>query len=385
MTRPRFVVSVALAVSLLAAACGGGDDATDEPVDDAATEAVSEVTASGDSDEPTTASENTEPTDQAEDAPEPEPEPEPVRLADRFSWCAAHQRTWDRLAEMQLRADDMEAARVEAQAALDAATDELDIAEAVQASEAAEESYLDFVPAFREALFDATRLLSPDWRGNSGDETEPIAVGRARDTFYATAAPTLAELMAVAREGVPHSQPPPFERETVDESLTAEELLAALEALRDEAADAVQEGRDAKLTMQTAFLDLQAAHTPTAVMDAYQRFVEGYLDLRELENAASVIRWRAENEIHPALRVAGGATDASFRWVEDINNARRVVAFIHPWPYIADPNRNEAIPARFSDVEWATREALRQTVNELVLDDPAWRAFQASLSESCQP
>ena len=378
MPKTRFLIVAMLAVAVLAAACGG-DDATDEPEDDAQTAAVSEVTASVGDQSATTTSETPIPAEAA-----PEPAPEPVRLADRFSWCSTHQRTWDRLAELQLRADDMEAARLNAQAALDTATDELDIAEAVQAVESAEESYRDFVPTYRDVLRDATRLLDPDWVSNSGDDTEPIAVGRARDAFYATADPTLVELLEAEREGIPRFEPPPFERETVDESLTAGELLAALEALRDEAADAAQEGRDAKLAMQKAFLDLQAAHTPTDVMDAYQRFVDGYLALRELENAASVIRWRAEDEIHPALRAAGGATDASFRWVEDINNARRVVAFIHPWPYIADPNRNETIPARFSDVEWATGEALRQTVNELVLDAPAWRAFQESLSESCQ-
>lgn len=383
MTRPRFVVSVALAVSLLAAACGGGDDATDKPVDDAATEAVSEVTASGDDQPATTTSEIPVPVDAA-----PEPAPEPVRLADRFSWCSTHQRTWDRLAELQLRADDMEAARLNAQAALDAATDELDIAEAVQALEAAEESYLEFIPTYRDVLSDATRLLSPDWRGNSGDETEPIAVGRARDTFHETADPTLLELLEAAQAGVPRmssSEPAPVESAPMDEEpLPPEELLAALETLRDEADASVQTSIGVKNAMQNAFLDLQAAQTPADAMDAYARFADSYRNLHELVDNA-LIRWRAGDEIYVALQAASGATDASLRWVEDINNARWLTSYIHPWPYDPNPNRNPAISEDFSGVEWAVRETLEQAVNELVLDDPAWRAFQESLSESCQP
>ena len=65
------------------------------------------------------------------------------------------------------------------------------------------ESYIfDFVPAFRDAMDEVTRLLEPDWRSNSG-ETEAIAVERAREAFYAAAAPTLVDLMKVAQAGRP--------------------------------------------------------------------------------------------------------------------------------------------------------------------------------------
>ncbi len=378
MPKTRFPIVAMLAAAVLAAGCGGGgDDATDEPDD----EAASEVTASGAGQPATTTV--SEATDQAAAT---EPAPELVRLADRFSWCSTHQRTWDRLAEMQQRANDIEAARLDAQAAWDAATDELDIAEAGQAVEAAEENYRDFVPAFRDVLFDATHLLNPDWMSRSGDETEPIAVGRARDAFHAAADPTLLELLDAVRAGIPHPEPAPAVSEPVEEEpLPREELLAALEALRDEADDAAQTSIGAKQAMQSAFLDLQAAQTPEDVMDTYQRFLAAYLNLHELEDTASLIRWTAEHQIHAALRAAGGATDASFRWVEDTKNAVRYVRHIHPWPW--DPNRNR-IPtegASFGEVTHAVHGTLEQTVNELVLADPAWTAFQASLSESCQP
>ena len=61
-----------------------------------------------------------------------------VRLGDRFGWCADIQRTWDWLAEIQGQVDAVEAARLDAQAALEAATDDLDRAEALQALESAE-------------------------------------------------------------------------------------------------------------------------------------------------------------------------------------------------------------------------------------------------------
>ena len=97
MPRPRFTIpAMMLAVSLLAAGCGGGQqDASEEP-DDAQADGVSEVATSDGDDRPETTERET--TGQPDAAPDPEPEPEPqpvlVRLGDRFGWCADIQRTW---------------------------------------------------------------------------------------------------------------------------------------------------------------------------------------------------------------------------------------------------------------------------------------------------
>ena len=384
MPRPRFTIpAMMLAVSLLAAGCGGGQqDASEEP-DDAQADGVSEVATSDGDDRPETTERET--TGQPDAAPDPEPEPEPqpvlVRLGDRFGWCADIQRTWDWLAEIQGQVDAVEAARLDAQAALEAATDELDRAEALQALESAEESYLDFVPAFRDAMDEVTRLLEPDWRSNSG-ETEAIAVERAREAFYAAAAPTLVDLMKVAQAGRPtrvELQQP--EREPVDQTLPPEELLAALEALQDEADGLVQESIGVKLAMKGAFLDIQVAPTPKDAMDAYALFVEGYQGLHEL-NQASYLGRETGREISRAL-VSVGLDGAGAH--EALQEARYSIGYIHPWPYDPNPDRNPDVPESFSDVAWAVHETLMQATNEFVLADPAWGAFQMSLSESCQP
>ena len=273
---------------------------------------------------------------------------------------------------------------MDAQAALEAATDDLDRAEALQALESAEESYLDFVPAFRDAMDEVTRLLEPDWRSNSG-ETEAIAVERAREAFYAAAAPTLVDLMKVAQAGRPtrvELQQP--EREPVDQTLPPEELLAALEALQDEVDGLVQESIGVKLAMKSAFLDIQVAPTPKDAMDAYALFVEGYQGLNELGLDAGPEIEILRVEILRALRSVGldGAGASAF---EALREARYSIGYIHPWPYNPNPDRNPDVPESFSDVEWAVHKTLTQATNEFVLADPAWGAFQMSLSESCQP
>ena len=366
MPRTRFIVPALLAVVVLAAGCGGGDDATEEP----------------DGDQPDTVRDSAEQTDQPDAEPELELEPQPVqvRLGDRFGWCAERQRTWDRLAVIRVQADAVEAARLDAQAALEAATDDLDRAEALQALESAEESYLDFVPAFRDVMDEVTRLLEPDWRSNSG-ETEAIAVERAREAFYAAAAPTLVDLMKVAQAGRPRVETQQPEREPVDQTLPPEELLAALEALQDEADGLVQESIGVKLAMKSAFLDIQVALTPKDAMDAYALFVEGYQGLNEL-NQAAYFRQETGREIRRAL-YRHGRDDAGAH--EALREAHYNIGYIHPWPYNPNPDRNPDVSELFSDVEWAVHKTLTQATNEFVLADPAWGAFQMSLSESCQP
>ena len=178
----------------LAAGCGG-DDAAEEPEDAAQeTDSVSEVTT--DADQPDAPVRDS--TDQPDAGAEPESEPQPVlvRLGDRFGWCADIQRTWDWLAEIQGQVDAEEAALRDAQEALEAAADELDRAEALQVFESADRRVADLTPILVDANDDVVKPVQPGWR--SREDTEVIAVERARDAFLATTDPALVELLAAA-------------------------------------------------------------------------------------------------------------------------------------------------------------------------------------------
>ena len=90
------LVAIARRCALLAAGCGGGDDASEEAEDAAQeTDSVSEVT-TDDADQPDTVRDSAEQTEQPDADAEPEPRLEPaagaVRLGDRFEWCADIQR-----------------------------------------------------------------------------------------------------------------------------------------------------------------------------------------------------------------------------------------------------------------------------------------------------
>ena len=123
----------------------------------------------------------------------------PVRLGERFAWCARVQALWD--AQDQARAE-TEAAAVAHEAAVrvyEAATDDLDRAEA---SEAVDDAYTDYVFSTRDygqVRWHAAGLISSDepdlLGGGLEDSTLQVAIERAREAFRAGAAPhTLAAL-----------------------------------------------------------------------------------------------------------------------------------------------------------------------------------------------
>ena len=172
MPRPRFTIpAMMLAVSLLAAGCGGGQqDASEEP-DDARADGVSEV-ATSDGDQPdTTVRESAEQTEQPDADTEPEPEPAPVRLGSRFMWCFRLQADWDRHSQAQAQFDDAEAALLEAREALATATDELDRAEAQDALDDAERRYEDLTDHLADVNDGTSRILLPGREGSEDTET----------------------------------------------------------------------------------------------------------------------------------------------------------------------------------------------------------------------
>ena len=194
----RSIIPAALTVVLLSTACGG-DDAAEESEDlPADAPAVSEVATEDVDRSDTTESNPPGQPDQAdagagaEQAAEPEPEPQPVRFVDRFPWCADVQDTWDYLAETAVQLEAAETRLQQAQSAFDAATDELDRAEAQQVLEAAEAAHTDAALRVQGANRSVSWLLNPD--RDLSDDTETIAVQRADTAWRASVDPAIVEL-----------------------------------------------------------------------------------------------------------------------------------------------------------------------------------------------
>ena len=381
MPRHRFIISALLAAALLAAGCGG-DDAAEEPEDAAQeTDSVSEVTT--DADQPDAPVRDS--TDQPDAGAEPESEPQPVlvRLGDRFGWCADIQRTWDWLAEIQGQVDAVEAALRDAQEALEAAADELDRAEALQVFESADRRVADLTPILVDANDDVVKPVQPGWR--SREDTEVIAVERARDAFLAATDPALVELLAAAYSDASLNEEPTEpaddaleEPETAGEALSPEELLSELEQLRDEVQELWRESIRPYSAVQNAPASIHAAQNPTDAMDAYEWLLEDASALDEIRLAAWMANTTA-GDLYQAYRYGVGETydageislDQYHRLVDGANATRQAIGNTHI-PDTRDPRR-------------LGRAAVEEATNAFVLADTAWGAFQVSLSESCQP
>ena len=390
MPRHRFITSL-LAVVLLAAGCGGGDDASEEPEGTQA-DGVSEV-ATSDTDQPDTTVRDS--TDQPDAGTEAEPEPAPVRLGDRFEWCVDTQRGWDRLAEIQGQVDAAEAALRDAQETLEAAADELDRAEALQVFESADRHVADLLPVFVDAAHEVVRSVRSGRRHR--EETEVIAVERAREGFYAAAAPALVELLGVTdaasslyEEPVialePASEPAdePLEQpEPAGEALPPEELLRALQEFQDEVYNLQLDVSGVRGQVEGAIRDIRRAENPTEALAARAAGREGLQALDEIDSAARKAG-RITQELERAYldsvwraRDAGAISQeehesARTTWYEAVQGIWRLTTFIHD-----RADRRQLIPLG--------NAALEEAANAFVLaDTTAWAAFQMSLSESCQ-
>ena len=213
MPRNRLIFAILVFV-LVAAACGGDDsdpsdraaderpetfttsdsEPEDSPDDTPEVSSEADATTEGgqqDSAAPDTASEAA-PSDSASGT-EPQDSSQPVvRLGNRFEWCADVQAVWDAYDEALATFQVSEAALQEAQAAFDAATDELDRAEVSGVLDTAAASHTDAQDAFDRAWGRAvqylgqTRQISNRERMHQasanvvrGDETFQVAVDRA--------------------------------------------------------------------------------------------------------------------------------------------------------------------------------------------------------------
>lgn len=386
MARTRHTLIALLAVSVLAVGCGGNDPAEEDP------QPTESGVSTRDDDELTTAASDSAEQPEETDigaVPEREPQPEAVQLGDRFPWCADFRRDWDEQTQLQAQVNAAEAALQDALDATQAATDELDQAEAVQAFVAAEQTYADLMPAVAAANRLAVRSVKPDW--STHEETEAIAVERAREEFYLVAAPALIDLMeaaiAASREGWEPS--PTTAAAEQDETRNQEELLAALQQLHVQVDEWWQQGIAVQATMQDALSGIHEAQNPRDAVDAYARFLEA----AQLQGTLYQTAWDAylaAGDLHRAYRLSvGDALDAGEIGPEE-SDARVAAAYE---VYEAIGNISRDIGLVFSHPEgwipWheylrVASRALETTADRFILADPAWAAFQRSLSESCK-
>ncbi len=247
------LIFATLVFVLVATACGGGEDSapsssgddtlpetftrSDSGPEGSPEEGLPEVSPEADATPdgeqmdsaaaPDTASE-TAPLDSMS-ATEPQDSLQPVvRLGNRFGWCADLQAIWDAHDEALAALQISEAALQEAQAAFDAATDELDRAEIRGVLDIAAASHTDAQDASDQARGRAARHLGearqisnrermPEARANAvrGDETFQIAVDRAWQALL-SADPELAALSAAVPVGPDYRVPTPTPTQASD-------------------------------------------------------------------------------------------------------------------------------------------------------------------------
>ena len=123
----------------------------------------------------------------------------PVQLGFRFPWCAEVQERWNSMIEARTAVAVAEAAHIEARAALDAATDELDAAEARGVLELAELALEEEESNLALEAPGAVPLIIPgrpplDDNTIVNIETYAVAVGRAREAFRASADPVTLQM-----------------------------------------------------------------------------------------------------------------------------------------------------------------------------------------------
>ena len=381
MARTRSIIIAMLAVSVLAASCGGDEDSAEEPAD--ASSGTSEVGV-GEAEQPDSATPDsaTEPAEQADAAPKLGLAS--VRLGERFPWCAPVQAAWDIHTEARTQLDAAEVALQEAQIAVDSATDELDLAEAEQALEAASAAHTDAAATLTGAAREVASLLNLDRVPD--DDTEAVAVQRAAEAWRASADPAVVKLseLAVPEIVLTGNRPDPPEADPI---VTVEGALAAVAGVKQEIDDVIFGVRDLLLEVDNSITAIRDAESPQAAEAALQRFVDAAHALAEIRLRFRPAVWGWTLPIQPEAHTAEVA--------EAIQSAKDYV-----WHR---PNIRDDVP------EWATKhesavtaehyayygvkvgliraeDALKDAAAVFIVGDTAgMAAFQGSLAESCQP
>ena len=343
MPQNRFILATLVFV-LVAAACGGGDDS--DLADGAADERPETFTTSGAGQEgsPEVSSEADATTDGEEmdsaapdtaseaaplDSPsgtEPQDSSQPVvRLGNRFEWCADVQTVWDAYDEALATFQVSEAALQEAQAAFDAATDELDRAEVSGVLDIAAASHTGAQDALDRAWGRAARYLAETRQIANrermhqasanvvrGDETFQIAVDRAWEALLG-ADSELAALSAAVPVSPSGPVPVPPRRLTPTEILAElrDDTPRLLNGAAQGAAREVYAQADSTLIVEA--LLATALEWATETRAVYEAVITGnaYWQIAELFDANVILHFAGGSVLAPLDAAAYSAAHAA--------------------------------------------------------------------------
>ncbi len=434
MCRTR-LLAVGLAVALLAVACGGDED-HDPAERENETSSGSSVTSEAEPAQDGHAGASTTPAKEPQQVAKPAVAA-PVQLGERFGWCAKVQALWDAQDQARTETEAAAATHEAAVHAYEAATDDLDRAEA---GEAVDDAYAEYVFSARDygqVRWHAAALIFSDeptlLGGGLEDSTLQVAIERAREAYRANAAPhTLAafDYAHEATEAAAHSSTD--ERSGGDQSGPAVEAsepdpvpfdaseawLRATEALQD-ALNGVEDADIASHDTSRAAAAAQAAKNEAedAAWAIYRAaFFDGEWEalIRDIEAHLAAARSGAQDAEEFAMQAleaqaaASGAAEA-VRVAEEASAAARAIAEQTGATQGADAYwelRSEAqLPARYyadleADVAAATAMSVPGNVTAAAraVEEAAWyvarisadldisavAAFKESLQQSCR-
>lgn len=389
MRRTRSVVCAMLAAVLLAAGCGS-DDTSPEP-EHSQTPDMAESATDGDLGLDTaTEPDSAQRADQqgagaaAEAGAGGEAASAAVpRLGDRFAWCADIRAIWERQVQAQAQADAAEAAYQTALSAYESATDELDKAEASQNAEAALRRYENLESDLQDAAAAAADMLSS---GPSGaDETQRIALERARAAYSASADPSVQELLSMTPSRDPLQPAPYSEDEAAIELLDFDEASAVIGRYQSEVEDLIEPISSAHQAMLDGQSAIDAAKQPDEAVIGLRHLLDAIAELKELNrrlraalDGASDAQ-KGHEEYEREAQLAGEITQDEFRANRDFVRTHLAIVYM-----IAEPALDQA--GQFADVVRAAEVDVPAKAGFFaVTDTDAMAAFWASLSESCQP
>ena len=379
---------------------------------------------------------STTPAEEPQQAPAPAVAA-PVQLGERFAWCAKVQALWDAQNQARAETETAAAAHEAAVRVHEAATDDLDRAEA---GEAVDDAYANYVFATRDygqVRWHAAALIFSNeptlLGGGLDDSTLPVAIERARDAYLANAAPhtlTALDFAHEATEAAAYSSS--HERSDSDRSGPAVEALEpdpvpfdaseawlrATEALQD-ALNGVEDAEIARNDTSRAAAAAQAAKNEAedAAWAIYRAaFFDGEWEalIHDFEAHLAAARSGAEAAEEFAMRAleaqaAAAAAAQAVQAAEQASAAARAVAEQAgttrgadaywemrseaqlPASYYADLSADGAavtamsIPSYVTDAARAVDEAAWYVARIAAdLDTSAVAAFTESLQQSCR-
>ena len=388
VTRTHLIVMTIVA-GLVAGSCGsdnGSDDNADGSTADTAA-VTSAVSTAGPEDPP-------EP-DASSETAQPDLVAERVRLGSRFGWCAEIQDVWD--AHTAASAREAEAANMWAAAvdAHDAATDELNKAEAAIVLRDTYDAYSD---ARADADEHVNAAIEPLLRSVARGGADPIDIAyrRAWEEFASEASPAEVDLIRLRGDVYDlETRPPPATTavpmgiEAAAASDAAAEFSAQAVASSDEAIAALAALRDALVAARDASDAGDARDAAAGAVTAAQLMADIAAAVAATHNAAS----QAANAVFETRRAVEHAETAGLAGVDPglLDNATASQSAAEA----AQTRMREEFSREFSDNIWdywdleqAPGQSLRLVTtaaySAVLLHSTAYLAFARSLGESCQ-